>query len=65
LRDFGVGDAGLTLAGFSTPGPIVQLGVHPNRIDLLTTVDGVIGRPQDPADIAALEDGGSDGQEPS
>lgn len=41
LRNFGFGDAGLTLADFSTPGPIVQLGVPPNRIDLLTTIDGV------------------------
>lgn len=26
---------------FATPGKIVQLGVAPNRVDLLTTIDGV------------------------
>jgi hypothetical protein len=26
---------------FSTPGKIVQLGVAPNRVDLLTVIDGV------------------------
>jgi hypothetical protein len=92
LADFGFGSVGLTVADFSTPGQIVQLGVAPNRVDLLTTIDGVSfeeawetrlsgrfgremvnylgrevflknklasGRPQDLADIDAL-DGGHD-----
>ncbi len=41
LADFGFGGLGLTAADFSTPGKIVQLGVAPNRVDLLTTIDGV------------------------
>jgi hypothetical protein len=41
LADFGFGGLGLTLDDFSSPGKIVQLGVAPNRIDLLTTIDGV------------------------
>ncbi len=41
LTDFGFGGVGLTAADFSTPGKIVQLGVAPNRVDLLTTIDGV------------------------
>jgi Nucleotidyl transferase of unknown function (DUF2204) len=41
LEDFGFGGLGLTLEDFATPGKIVQLGVAPNRIDLLTAIDGV------------------------
>ena len=41
LDDFGFGAVGLRAEDFSTPGPIVQLGVAPNRIDLLTVIDGV------------------------
>ena len=41
LADFGFGGLGLTAADFATPGKIVQLGVAPNRVDLLTTIDGV------------------------
>jgi hypothetical protein len=41
LVDFGFGSLGLTAADFSPPGQIVQLGAAPNRIDLLTTIDGV------------------------
>ncbi len=88
LAAFGFGEAGLTADDFSTPGKIVQLGVAPNRIDLLTAIDGVsfeeawtgraagrfgkqpvaylgrteflknkraAGRPQDLADIDAIE----------
>lgn len=31
----------MTAQDFSAPGAIVQLGVPPNRIDLLTAIDGV------------------------
>lgn len=88
LEAFGFGAVGLTPEDFSRPGQIVQLGVAPNRIDLITLIDGVTfdeawdgrvagrfgrepvsyigrreflrnkraaGRPQDLADIDALE----------
>jgi hypothetical protein len=41
LDDFGFGDVGLTEEDFSAAGAIVQLGVAPNRIDLITAIDGV------------------------
>lgn len=41
LTDFGFGGLGLTASDFASPGKIVQLGVAPNRVDLLTTIDGV------------------------
>ena len=41
LDDFGFGDVGLNTRDFSIPGKVVQLGVPPNRIDLITRVDGV------------------------
>jgi len=41
LTDFGFGDVGLTEDDFSKPGAIVQLGVAPNRVDLVTAIDGV------------------------
>jgi hypothetical protein len=41
LADFGFGSLGLTAGDFTSPGTIVQLGVAPNRIDLLTAIDGV------------------------
>lgn len=41
LSDFGFGDVGLTESDFSKPGAIVQLGVAPNRVDLVTAIDGV------------------------
>lgn len=40
LDDFGFGDVGLTEGDFSAPGAIVQLGIAPNRIDLITAIDG-------------------------
>ena len=41
LEDFGFGGLKLTIEDFSTPGTIVQLGFPPNRIDLMTSIDGV------------------------
>lgn len=41
LASFGFGSVGLTSDDFSRPGQIVQLGVAPNRIDLITAIDGV------------------------
>ena len=40
LDDFGFGGFGLSASDF-TAGRIVQLGVAPNRVDLLTVIDGV------------------------
>lgn len=41
LTDFGFGNLGLTAGDFDHPGAIVQLGHPPNRIDLITSIDGV------------------------
>jgi hypothetical protein len=41
LADFGFGGVGLAAGDFATSGKIVQLGVAPNRIDLITSIDGV------------------------
>jgi hypothetical protein len=41
LGRFGAPDFGMTLADLSAPGLILQLGVPPLRIDLLTAIDGV------------------------
>jgi hypothetical protein len=41
LEAFGFGSVGLTEADFCRAGQIVQLGMAPNRIDLLTAIDGV------------------------
>jgi len=41
LTDFGVADLDVTVADLATPDRIVQIGVPPNRIDLLTSITGV------------------------
>lgn len=41
LDDFGFSGLGLAAVDFSPSGKIVQLGVAPNRVDLLTVLDGV------------------------
>ena len=41
LQQFGLGSLGYTVEDFSELNTIVQLGVAPLRIDLLTSVDGV------------------------
>ncbi len=41
LEQFGFGSLGLNSQDFLTPEQIIQLGYPPNRIDLLTTIDGV------------------------
>ena len=41
LEDFGFGDSGLGPADFTRTGRVIQLGVAPNRIDLLTSITGV------------------------
>ena len=41
LRDFGFGDIGITQEDLAQKDQVVQLGVAPNRIDLLTVLSGV------------------------
>jgi len=41
LSEFGFGKMGIQLADRRSPGMVVQLGVKPNRIDLLTALSGV------------------------
>ncbi len=41
LTQFGFGSLGLTTEDFQTPDQIIQLGYPPNRIDLITTPDGI------------------------
>ena len=41
LRDFGFGTLEITPEDFMTPNQVIQLGYPPNRIDLITTPDGV------------------------
>jgi len=41
LTQFGFGTLGLTAQDFQAPDQIIQLGYPPNRIDLITTPDGV------------------------
>ena len=41
LSEFGFGKLGIEAADLCSPGMVVQLGVKPNRIDLLTAISGV------------------------
>jgi hypothetical protein len=41
LKKFGFASLGFTVADFVQPDQIVQLGVKPNRIDLITSISGV------------------------
>ena len=41
LQQFGFGSLELTLEDFLAPDQVIQLGYPPNRIDLITTPDGV------------------------
>lgn len=41
LQDFGFGSLGLCVSDFVEPEAIIQLGYPPNRIDILTSPDGV------------------------
>ena len=42
LEQFGFSSLGLQIQDFLTPDQIIQLGYPPNRIDLLTNIDGVV-----------------------
>ncbi len=41
LTEFGFGSTGLTREDFTAPGQVIQLGVPPVRVDLLTSLTGV------------------------
>ena len=41
LDQFGFGSLGLKTEDFTTPGQIIQLGVPPARIDIITSISGV------------------------
>src|SRR5271157_1320537 len=41
LSEFGFGKLGIQAADLRSPGMLIQLGVQPNRIDLLTAISGV------------------------
>jgi hypothetical protein len=41
LDQFGFGSLGLSSKDFQSPDQIIQLGYPPNRIDLITTPDGI------------------------
>ena len=41
LAQFGFGNVGIHAQDFQSPGNVIQLGVKPNRVDLLTGISGV------------------------
>jgi hypothetical protein len=41
LEEFGFGGLGIVPADFASPGRIPQLGLPPNRVDMMTSIDGV------------------------
>lgn len=41
LEEFGFGSVGLSAADFKKPGQVIQLGVPPVRIDIITSIAGV------------------------
>jgi predicted nucleotidyltransferase len=42
LKEFGFGSVGLSAEDFEKPGQVVQLGVPPVRIDIITSISGVL-----------------------
>jgi hypothetical protein len=41
LQDFGFGSTGLKASDFETEGQVIQLGVPPVRVDLITSASGI------------------------
>jgi hypothetical protein len=41
LADFGFGDLGLSVEDFTTPDRVIQFGVPPVRVDVMTSISGV------------------------
>jgi hypothetical protein len=52
LDEFGFGSLNLSKGDFTTPGMVVQLGVPPARIDIITRVSGVSWEKADAAKVA-------------
>src|SRR5258708_32883638 len=44
LTQFGFGALGIRSEDLESPGKVVQLGIPPNRIDLLTSISGLLSR---------------------
>ncbi|MBA7571206.1 hypothetical protein ES708_12965 [subsurface metagenome] len=42
LADFGFGSVGLTVEDFENPDKVIQLGVPPVRVDIITSLSGVL-----------------------
>ena len=56
LHAFGAPTHDLTVADFDTPDLVVQIGVEPHRIDIMTTVDGVeFGDPWKEREMARVD----------
>jgi hypothetical protein len=54
LDDFGFGSLNLSTGDFTMPGMVVQLGVPPVRIDLITRVSGVAWEKADAGKVAGF-----------
>ena len=52
LNDFGFGSLDLSEEDFVTPGKIIQLGVPPIRIDIITSISGVSWEKADMGKVA-------------
>jgi hypothetical protein len=57
LDEFGFGSLNLSKEDFTTPGIVVQLGVPPIRIDIITRVSGVSWEKADAAKVPGHYDG--------
>jgi phosphotransacetylase len=49
LDEFGFGSVGLTVEDFTVPEKVVQLGVAPVRVDIVTSITGISGKKRPPA----------------
>ncbi|MPM87690.1 hypothetical protein SDC9_134790 [bioreactor metagenome] len=58
LNDFGFGAVNLKAQDFLTPGMVIQLGVEPFRVDLLTSIEGVTWEEADQNKIIVVSDSG-------
>jgi len=65
LNKFGFGSVGLEVEDFDVPDKVIQLGVPPVRVDIVTSITGVsweeafankraLGRKKDLADLEAI-----------
>lgn len=54
LADFGFGSLNLTIEDFQNPDSVVQLGVPPVRIDIMTSITGVTWEKADQGKVKGL-----------